>query len=68
MRTLGCLQAVAIGLGIGGKKVLFPPDCIGIFPHLETISVEFLNYLRFSEGGRNNFKPGLAIPTEMVVY
>jgi hypothetical protein len=25
-------------------------------------------YLRFSEVKKNNFRPGLVIPTEMVVY
>jgi hypothetical protein len=50
------------------EKVLFPPDCIGIFAHLETISVEFLNSFAIFSGRKKKFIPGLVIPTEMVVY
>jgi hypothetical protein len=41
------------------KKLLFPPNCIGIFPHLKTISDESFFHLGFSSGGKDKFRQGL---------
>src|SRR5208337_745921 len=58
MRTLGCLQAVAIGRGFDGKKVLFKPNCIGILPILKTISDESFYSFVFFIKRKGEFQAG----------
>jgi hypothetical protein len=50
------------------EKSTLAPDCIGIFPYLKTLSDDFFYLFGIFRGLKNNFRPGLVIPTEMVVY